>query len=46
MILVQGVDGCLTIVHRILLHENLGEVHWGYLVVLRWLLLWRLVALG
>lgn len=22
-----GVDGCLTIVHRIMLHENLGEAH-------------------
>ena len=21
------VDGCLTIVHRIMLHENLGEAH-------------------
>lgn len=26
-LLVYGVDGCLTIVHRILLHENLGEAH-------------------
>ena len=26
-LLVYGVDGCLTICHRILLHENLGEVH-------------------
>ncbi|MBR5483587.1 MAG: glycosyltransferase family 4 protein [Alistipes sp.] len=24
---VYGIDGCLTIVHRILLHENLGEAH-------------------
>ena len=24
---VYGVDGCLTIVQRILLHENLGEAH-------------------
>ena len=26
-LLVYGVDGCLTIGHRILLHENLGEAH-------------------
>lgn len=26
-LLVYGVDGCLTIVHRILLRENLGEAH-------------------
>ena len=26
-LLVYGVDGCLTISHRILLHENLGEAH-------------------
>ena len=26
-LLVYGVDGCLTIVHRILLHENLGQAH-------------------
>ena len=26
-LLVYGVDGCLTIVHRIMLHENLGEAH-------------------
>ena len=26
-LLVYGVDGCLTIWHRILLHENLGEAH-------------------
>ena len=25
--LVYGVDGCCTIVHRIMLHENLGEAH-------------------
>ena len=25
--LVYGVDGCLTIIHRIMLHENLGEAH-------------------
>ena len=25
LLLVYGVDGCLTICHRILLHENLGE---------------------
>ena len=24
---VYGVDGCCTIVHRIMLHENLGEAH-------------------
>ena len=26
-LVVYGVDGCLTIVHRIMLHENLGEAH-------------------
>ena len=26
-LLVYGVDGCCTICHRILLHENLGEAH-------------------
>ena len=26
-LLVYGVDGCLTICHRILLHEKLGEAH-------------------
>ena len=26
-LLVYGVDGCLTIMHRIMLHENLGEAH-------------------
>ena len=26
-LLVYGVDGCLTIIHRILLHENLGQAH-------------------
>ena len=26
-LLVYGVDGCLTICHRFLLHENLGEAH-------------------
>ena len=26
-LLVYGVDGCLTICHRILLHENLGAAH-------------------
>lgn len=26
-LLVYGVDGILTIVHRIMLHENLGEAH-------------------
>lgn len=27
LLIVYGVDGCLTILHRILLHENLGEAH-------------------
>ena len=27
LLAVYGVDGCLTIVHRIILHENLGEAH-------------------
>lgn len=26
-LVVYGVDGCLTICHRIMLHENLGEAH-------------------
>ena len=26
-LLVYGVDGCRTIIHRIMLHENLGEAH-------------------
>jgi len=26
-LLVYGVDGCLTIIHRIMLHENLGQAH-------------------
>ena len=26
-LLVYGIDGCLTIIHRILLRENLGEAH-------------------
>ncbi len=26
-LLVYGVDGCCTIVHRIMLHEHLGEAH-------------------
>lgn len=26
-LLVYGVDGCCTILHRILLHENLGQAH-------------------
>ena len=26
-LLVYGVDGCLTVAHRIMLHENLGEAH-------------------
>lgn len=25
--LEYGVDGCCTIMHRIMLHENLGEAH-------------------
>ena len=27
LILIYGVDGCLTMCHRIMLHENLGEAH-------------------
>jgi len=27
LLVVYGVDGCLTIVHRIILHENLGKAH-------------------
>lgn len=27
LLLLYGVDGCLTIIHRIMLHENLGEAH-------------------
>lgn len=27
LLLLYGMDGCLTICHRILLHENLGEAH-------------------
>lgn len=27
LLLVYGVDGCLTICHRVMLHENLGEAH-------------------
>lgn len=27
LLLVYGIDGCLTICHRILLHENLGQAH-------------------
>ena len=26
-LMVYGVDGCCTILHRIMLHENLGEAH-------------------
>lgn len=26
-LVVYGVDACLTIIHRIMLHENLGEAH-------------------
>lgn len=27
LLIVYGVDGCCTIIHRIMLHENLGEAH-------------------
>lgn len=27
LIIVYGVDGCLTICHRIMLHEHIGEAH-------------------
>ena len=27
LLLIYGVDGCLTIMHRIMLHENLGQAH-------------------
>lgn len=27
LLIVYGADGCLTICHRIMLHENLGEAH-------------------
>ena len=27
LLLVYGVDGCMTICHRIMLHENLGDAH-------------------
>ena len=27
VLLVYGFDGCLTICHRIMLHENLGQAH-------------------
>lgn len=27
LLLVYGIDGCLTICHRIMLHENLGQAH-------------------
>ena len=26
-LIVYGIDGCLTIIHRIMLHEKLGEAH-------------------
>lgn len=26
-LLVYGIDGCMTIIHRIMLHENLGQAH-------------------
>ena len=25
--MIYGVDGCCTIAHRVMLHENLGEAH-------------------
>ena len=27
LLIVYGVDGCCTIVHRIMLHENMGQAH-------------------
>lgn len=27
LLVMYGIDGCCTIVHRIMLHENLGEAH-------------------
>ena len=27
LLLVYGVDGCLTICHRLMLHEHIGEAH-------------------
>lgn len=27
LLLIYGIDGCLTICHRIMLHENLGQAH-------------------
>lgn len=27
LLLVYGVDGCMTIIHRMMLHENLGQAH-------------------
>lgn len=27
LLLVYGVDGCCTIIHRMMLHENLGQAH-------------------
>ena len=27
LLIVYGVDGCMTIFHRIMLHENLGQAH-------------------
>ena len=27
LMLIYGVDGCMTIMHRIMLHEHLGEAH-------------------
>ena len=31
-LLVYGVDGCCTILHRIMLHENLGQAHRSMLI--------------
>ena len=44
-LLVYGVDGCLTIVHRILLHENLGEAHrkHAYQLMANELGIWRII---
>lgn len=27
LFLIYGVDGCLTVAHRVMLHENLGQAH-------------------
>ena len=36
LILIYGVDGVLTICHRIMLHENLGEAHRKHAYQLMW----------